>query len=65
MRTVGYGGWLAGFGLSFFVFHSPICVFEWLVEYRGGGGWICADLVVIWVVVVVWRVDLDLLKIVL
>ena len=47
---VGYGGWLACFGLSFFVFHSPICGFEWSVECRGGGGWVCADLVVIWVV---------------
>ena len=47
---VGYGGWLADFGLSFFVFHSPICGFEWLVECQGGGGWVCADLVVIWVV---------------
>ena len=47
-RFVSYGGWLAGFGLSFFVFHSQICGFEWLVECwgGGGGGWVCADLVV-------------------
>ena len=50
---MSYGGWLAGFGLSFFVCHSQICGFEWLVECwgGGGGGWVCADLVVTWVVV--------------
>ena len=41
-RFVGYGGWLAGFGLFFFFFPSPICGFElsvsqWSVRVVVGG----------------------------
>ena len=56
-RFVGYSGWLANFGLFFFFSPSPICEFEWLVECQGGG-WVFANLVVVWVVsgvgLVVW-----------
>ena len=38
---MGYGGWLVGLGLFFFLFSffsSPICGFEWSVACQSGGG---------------------------
>ena len=38
---MGYGGWLVGLGLFFFLFSflsSPLCGFEWSMACQSGGG---------------------------